>query len=145
MIAPTKLQVLRVTREFETSPDALFDAWTNPDMVGRWLFTTPGSESHSVEADVRPGGKWTITDIREGVEYKAVGEYLDVDRPGRLVFTFGMPQFSPALHKVTVEINATDKGAQLTLIQEGLPPEAIRPLEQGWREMFDMLAVILHG
>jgi hypothetical protein len=74
------------------SAERVFDAWVNPGTAAKWLFTTPKSEWHNAEMDVRVGGRWTIVDRREGTDYKAIGEYLEIDRPRRLAFTFGMPQ-----------------------------------------------------
>jgi uncharacterized protein YndB with AHSA1/START domain len=134
---------LRMTRRFEASADRVFDAWLKPEPAARWLFTTPGSEVNSTEMDVRVGGKWTIADTREGVVYTALGEYLEIDRPRRLVFSFGMPQFSPAFNRVVVEIHADDDGCVLALSQEELPEAFHEPTRQGWSEMFDGLTDLL--
>jgi len=140
MTAVSDDRPLRLQRHFDASPGRLFDAWTDPHLAAAWLFTTASSESHHAELDVRVGGKWEITDRRGGVDYRAVGEYLEVERPGRLVFSLGMPQFSEAFTKVTVEIAADGKGAALTLTQEDLPPAIVAETETGWAEMFDHLA-----
>ena len=132
-------RLLRMTRRFDAAPERLFDAWTMPSLVARWLFTTPTSEAHTAELDVRVGGQWVITDRRGGVDYRALGEYLEVERPRRLVFSFGMPQFAPGFSRVIVEISADGAGSLMTLTQDGLPPEAIAPTEDGWRQMFDEL------
>ncbi|MGH6971825.1 MAG: SRPBCC family protein, partial [Caulobacteraceae bacterium] len=94
-------------------------------------------ESHTTRLDVRVGGAWEIIDRRGGVDYRAIGEYVEVERPSRLVFTFGMPQFDPGFSRVTVEIAADGAGARMTLIHEILPPDSIPPLEDGWDKMFE--------
>ena len=33
-----------------------------------------------------------------------VGTYLEIDRPHRLVFTFGVPKFSPVMTRVTIDL-----------------------------------------
>ena len=130
---------LVMRRAFAVSPERLFDAWTDPAVAARWLFTTPDSQAHAAELDVRVGGRWTITDRRDGVDYVALGEYLEVDRPRRLVFTFGMPQFSPAFNTVTVEIAPAGDGSMMTLTQEHLPPEHHPAARDGWDAMFEAL------
>jgi uncharacterized protein YndB with AHSA1/START domain len=136
-------QSLRVTRRFEASPEAVFDAWLNPAVTARWLFTGPTSEAHTTELDVRVGGQWKITDRREGTDYVALGEYLEIDRPRRLVFSFAMPQFSPESCNVTVEVAAAGTGSLMTLTQEPTPAEAVKPTEDGWNGMFLGLDQIL--
>lgn len=137
------LQTLRITRRFDAAAERVFDAWTDPKTARRWLFTSPTSERNATEMDARLGGKWSITDRRDGVDYTAIGEYLEIDRPRRLVFSFCMPQFSPMSCNVTVEIAPDGDGCILTLAQEGVPTAALKPSEAGWAQMFDALAATL--
>ncbi|HEY3888201.1 MAG TPA: SRPBCC domain-containing protein [Caulobacteraceae bacterium] len=137
------LETLRITRRFDAAPERVFDAWIDPARAGLWLFTSPTSERHSTDLDVRVGGTWSITDRRDGVDYTALGEYLEIDRPRRLVFTFGMPQFSPLSCNVTVEIATDGDGCILTLSQDRMAPDALEPTKAGWSEMFDVLAAEL--
>lgn len=143
MTVAEEAQRLTMTRHFDASPERLFDAWADPQLAHAWLFTGPESEHHTVEMDLRVGGQWRIVDRRGGVDYTAVGEYLEIERPRRLAFTFGMPQFSPAFDKVTVEIAADGDGAVMTLVQEGLPPQYIAATEDGWAKMFEGLSLQL--
>ena len=133
-------QVLSLSRRFDAAPERLFAAWTDPAMARGWLFTTAASEANETLMDVRAGGAWTVVDRRDGAAYEAIGRFLAVEPPTRLVFTFGMPQISPAFTRVTVNLMADGEGAMLTLTQEGLPAEHIYATEQGWSDMFDALA-----
>jgi uncharacterized protein YndB with AHSA1/START domain len=136
---------LVLTRRFTVGLDALFDAWTNPAIAAKWLFTGPTSESHKTQMDVRVGGKWTITDRRGGTDYTALGEYVEVRRPHRLIFTFGMPVFSEEFDRIIVDIAPHDDGCIMTMTQEGLAPEAKAPSEEGWGWMFKGLEAALAG
>ena len=144
MIEQTRVTA-RVARRFDASPGRVFDAWLDPDTASRWLFTSPTSETHSTELDARVGGKWRISDRRGGVDYMALGEYLEIDRPRRLVFSFGMPQFSPLFSRVCVAIEPDGSGCILTLTQEGVAASDREGLELGWGDMFDQLAAALAG
>ena len=114
-----------------------------PAPAAKWLFTSPTSESHSTDLDVRVGGAWTIIDRREGVDYRAIGQYLEVDRPRRLVFTFDMPQFAEGFARLTVEIAADGTGALMTLTQEDVPAGGEAGLEEGWSAVFEAMAGLL--
>jgi len=139
-------QEIVITRVFKASPERVFDAWLDPQAVTNWLFTSPTSERNSAEIDARVGGSWTITDRRNGQDYKAVGEYVEINRPNRLVFTFGMPQFSTEFALITVVIEASGDGCVLTLThKESLSPEDYREVKAGWIKMFDTLSTALEG
>jgi uncharacterized protein YndB with AHSA1/START domain len=86
---------LTVTRRFSSSHERVFDAWLDPDMARRWLFTTAESEVACCEMDPRVGGSFTIVDRREDGDIEHVGTYLVIDRPKLLVFNFAVPKFSP--------------------------------------------------
>lgn len=51
--------------------------------------------------------------------FTAAGEYLEIDCPSRLVFTFAMPQFSTESDRIIVKIESHQTGCVLTLTQEG--------------------------
>ena len=106
--------IVIVMQQFNASPDRLFDAWLDPVLAGRWLFTTSSNESCVALIHATPGGASTITDRRDGVDYTAPGQYLGIDPPRRLLFSFGMPQLSPVLTRVVVEIAPRGEGSFLT-------------------------------
>lgn len=133
-------RVLVMTRRFEASPERVYDAWTNSKAAALWLFTGPTSKGHSCEMDARPGGRWTITDTREGVLYTALGEFIEADRPRRVSLTFGMPQFSPEYDLITVTFDADGDGCIMHFRQEGIAQDAKLPLKSGWTPMFMGLA-----
>lgn len=136
-------RALRMTRRFAAAPERVFDAWLAPETARRWLFASAADEAYHAEIDARVGGRYTITARRQGVDYTAVGEYLEIDRPRRLVFTFAMPQFAPEADWITVELAPDGDGCLLTFTQQGLPPEYIAATEEGWALMFDALAALL--
>ena len=131
-------RLLRITRRFEASPERVFDAWLDPAMARQWLFTSPETDiaARRVDIDARVGGKWLMTNACEGVELEGIGEYLEIDRPRRLVFTFAIPQFGPDFDRIVVEIAAEGAGCILTLTHELLPPEHHEATESGWGKMF---------
>jgi uncharacterized protein YndB with AHSA1/START domain len=138
----TETTSLTVTRRFDTVPERVFDAWLDPKMARQWLFTVPGGEIVTAENEPRIGGSFVFVDRRTDGDIRHVGEYLEIDRPHRLVFTFAVPQFSPAFDRVTVEIARLDKGCELTLTHEmaaALFAEWGEASRQGWTTMLGAL------
>jgi len=70
-----------VTRSFRASAELIFDCWTIPALIRRWLgpaewvFVT-------CEFDARVGGKWRfVTKGPDGTEMGSSGEVLEISRP----------------------------------------------------------------
>jgi uncharacterized protein YndB with AHSA1/START domain len=136
-------RILRITRRFAAPPERVFDAWLEPALVRRWLFRTPIDEQYTAEIDPRVGGAYTITARRGGMDYTAVGEYLEIERPRRLVLTFAMPQFAPDVDRLIVELEPDGTGCVMTFTQVGLPPDYKEASESGWGSMFAALEALL--
>jgi uncharacterized protein YndB with AHSA1/START domain len=133
---------VRVKRHFNASPERLFDAYVEPATARKWLFTTKTSKAE-YELDTRVGGSYTITRQSAGKQYVAIGKYLEIERPRRLVFTFGMPQFAADFDTIIVEITPDGDGSVMTLTQDGLRPGYEKSTLNGWGKMFDALAKAL--
>lgn len=132
---------LVVTRDYPHPPETVFDAWLDPDSARHWLFTTADSEMAKAEIDPRPGGKFLFVDRRpDHGDIEHVGEYLEIDRPRRIVFTFGVPKFSDEMTRVTIDIEPRPRGCRLTLIHERVPDEWRDQTEQGWTMILGALA-----
>ena len=109
--------IVRVSRHFPVSAERVFDAWLDPEAVGRWLFATPGGVMERVELDPRVGGRFLVAERRGEILAEHFGEYVEIDRPRRLVFTFAADR-DEAPSRVTVTIAADGDGSQLTLVHE---------------------------
>jgi uncharacterized protein YndB with AHSA1/START domain len=123
---------IRVSHRFTASAERVFDAWLDPANAGKWLFATPTGQMVRVEIDARVGGSFLFVDRREGVDVEHVGEYLELDRPRRLVFTFAVPLYSKEITRVSVDIVPLGAGCELTLTHEGVLPEWASRTQEGW-------------
>ena len=132
-------QTVRVSRRFAHPAEAVFDAWLNPAIAGKFLFATPTGVMKTVEIDAQVGGKFNIVETREGEDAEHVGEYLEIDRPRRLVFSFGN-NMSFAATTVTVEIADAPGGCELSLTHEGVLEDYASRTEGGWTMILDSLA-----
>lgn len=123
MTPPPNIQV-RVTHRFKASAERVFDAWLDPEKARHWLFTTRATPLVRSEIDARVGGIFRFCDLRDGEEVEHTGEYLELDRPRRLVFTFAVPKYSEERDRVTVDIVPLDPGCEVTLTHQMRPEHA---------------------
>ena len=80
---------VRVTRRYTAPPERVFDAWLDAEMIGKWMFgpALRDEEIVRLSLDARVGGSFSFVVRRQGEEIDHMGEYLEIDRPRRLVFT----------------------------------------------------------
>lgn len=79
--------VLRFVRTLAATPEEVFDAWTDPSSLRVWM--CPGAVEETVALlDVRVGGRLRIVMREPEREHVHTGEYLEVERPRRLAFTW---------------------------------------------------------
>lgn len=76
-----------VVRSFDAPRTLVFDAWTQPKLVQRWLLGPPGWTMPVCEMDARPGGKfrWRWRSVENGAEFGFSGEFHEVVKPSRIV------------------------------------------------------------
>ena len=89
-----------MTRVFDAPRDLVFEAHSSCEHMSRW-WGPRKYEIVSCEIDFRPGGTWRIVHRGpEGEEYAFRGEYREIVRPERIVWTF---EFEGMPGKVSVE------------------------------------------
>lgn len=136
--------LVRVTRRFSASPERVFDAWLDPDLIGRWMFgpALRDEEVLRLAIDARVGGSFSFLVRRQGAELDHVGTYREIDRPRRLVFTWGIAGESVEESVVTIDVVPLATGSELTLTHELDPKWAdyASRTEAGWTKMLDALA-----
>jgi len=138
----TKVTV-RVTHRFAASADRVFDAWLDPAIAGKWLFATSTGRMVRVAIDARVGGAFAFVDRREGEDIEHIGEYREIDRPRRLVFTFAVPKLSADMTRVAIDIAPHGEGCDLTLTHEDVLPDYAERTQAGWGKLLDGLAAAL--
>ena len=137
---------ISIVRTFDASPEALFEAWTNPAEFGRW-FGTESTAVEDVRMDVRVGGSWTARMILgDGAEIGWHGSYLEVDPPHHLVLSLS-DRPGDQFERVSVHLKKIEGGTEMTFTQSGghMPSENYAQAEEGWRSFFEDLAKGLSG
>jgi uncharacterized protein YndB with AHSA1/START domain len=124
----------------------VFGAMTDELKLARWWgprgFTAP-----SIDLDARPGGSYAIQmQPPEGDAFHLCGEFLQVDPPERLVYTFRWDPPDPDDRETVVTLSLQQLGdrTQVELTQGEFTTEERRALhEGGWADSFNRLAELL--
>lgn len=83
---------LEVTRDMSHAPERVFDAWLNPDLLAKFMTPGPGMTVPEATSDAREGGRFRIVmQAPDATLIPHEGEYLTIDRPNTLVFTWASP------------------------------------------------------
>jgi uncharacterized protein YndB with AHSA1/START domain len=74
------------TRLIDASPEQLFEAVSDPAQLALW-WGPQGFTNTFAEFDFRPGGAWNFTmHDPEGTDYPNESEFVEIEKPGRIVF-----------------------------------------------------------
>jgi uncharacterized protein YndB with AHSA1/START domain len=78
-----------VTRSFKAPRALVFRAYTEPELVRRWMLGPPGWSMPVCEMDVRVGGRyqWRWRSDTDGKEFGFAGTFREVQPPAKLVHT----------------------------------------------------------
>jgi uncharacterized protein YndB with AHSA1/START domain len=132
--------ILVLVRRFAAPPEQVFDAWTAREQWQAWI--GPEGVTCDVPAlDARPGGAYRV-DMRmsDGSLIPVAGEFRTVDRPHRLVFTWGWNGDPDRQSLITLSFEERDGATEFTLRQEGLPSVQSRDDHgRGWSSALNKL------
>ena len=103
-----------MSRLFNASRRLVFEAMTRPEHVMRWWGCL--GEGYSVpvcEIDLRVGGRWRFVNRHPKGEVAFHGEYLEIDPPGRLVFTEIFEVYPDTVSVVTSQLVEEGRATRL--------------------------------
>jgi len=132
---------VQIRRRLRAGADEIFDLWTKPDLMIRWLSPFPGAVECRATCDLRPGGAFNLV-MSSGSSIREVsGAYLQIERPRKLVFTWSGPLTDHVTTLVTVELHPRGDETDLVLTHERLPTSAMfEGHTKGWGQILHHLA-----
>ncbi len=133
---------LVVRRTIRASAERLFEAWTRPEHLRAWWGPRPVTCS-GAEVDLRVGGRYRIDNALPGGGTLVIhGEFREIERPSKLVYTWRMGQGATAeASLVTVRFEARGDATEVVIVHENVLDEAERDShEKGWDGCLDALA-----
>src|SRR5580692_10977343 len=96
--------IVQVRRRLKAGAEQIFDLWTKPDLMVRWMSPFPGAVDCKANCDLRPGGAFSLVMSSEQSSREVSGTYVQVDWPRKLVFTWIGPLTHNVNTLVTVEL-----------------------------------------
>jgi uncharacterized protein YndB with AHSA1/START domain len=139
------MRTLRLVRQIKARPSIVFEALTTPEGIARWWGPDAGPVL-SAETDVRIGGRFKVRfRMLDGSEHESAGEYLEIERPKRLVMSWqwtvgSEPDEVGNLSRLAFDLEPIESGTELTLTHAQLKTEASRISHaQGWAGAIEKL------
>ena len=150
LTTPTDQEIV-MKRVFHAPRRLIFEAFTQPDMLKRWLLGPPGWSMVVCDIDLRVGGayRWVWRHDADGHEMGMGGVYREIVAPERLVSTekFDQPWYPG---EAVGSIVLTEQGGQTTLTQTiRYQSREVRdgvlktPMEQGVAASYNRLESLL--
>lgn len=136
----TAPEVLRVSRTFAASPERVFAALTEPELLKQWW--GPGGFSlPTATVDLRVGGSYRFgMQPPQGEVMWLTGTFKEIRRPSRLVYTWAWESAPQMETVVTIELREASGATEVLVTQERFPDaEATRQHLVGWEGGFDRL------
>lgn len=131
-----KIRFLPIPRE------QVFAAWLDPASQAQWML--PGNvTAATIESDPRVGGKFRIVMEHGGDGAEHWGEYLTIEPPSLLSFTWISANTNLLTTTVTIDFLKAEGGTELILTHRGLPPAKVTAHETGWGDIVRKAAEIL--
>jgi uncharacterized protein YndB with AHSA1/START domain len=134
-----------VVRELaiDASPETVWEFLVDPDKAIRWM-------GQSAELDARPGGLYRVAVIPGNT---ARGEFVEVDAPRRLVFTWGWEpgalsasSLEPGTSTIEIDLVPSGEGTTLRFSHTGLPSEeSAQSHGHGWDHYLARLVTVAAG
>jgi uncharacterized protein YndB with AHSA1/START domain len=142
MDEPVRGLVLRLTRVLAAPPQRIFRALSDPAELMAWWgpqgFTIP-----AIELDLRVGGRYRFTmQPPDGQPFHLSGEFLEIDPPRRLSYTFRWEEPDPDDRTTVATLSLQESGAatDVSLTQGEFATDALLALHRnGWNDSLDKL------
>jgi uncharacterized protein YndB with AHSA1/START domain len=137
--------ILRSSQRVEAPRERVFALLTVPHELAKWWgprgFTNP-----EVSLDLRVGGRYRITmQPLDGAAFHLTGEFVEIDRPRRLRYTFDWEEPDPDDRTTVVDLmlDDLDGATKVSLIHGEFATAARLNLHQvGWTETLEKLAAL---
>ena len=139
MDAATDTTVYERTLAIDASPETVWEFLVDPEKLMRW-------KGINADLDAQPGGTFRCEVIPGHI---ARGEYVEIDKPNKLVFTWGWDgsaDVPPGSSTIVIELASDGEGTSLRFVHKDLPnAQAIASHAHGWDHYLPRLETAAGG
>jgi glutathione S-transferase len=131
--------------DIAAQPESVFQALVDPQQVVQWWGQAGVYRCTKFESDLRTGGKWRSAGVDgEGRNFEVAGEYLEVDRPRLLMYSWVATWTGDMKTTVRWELEPTKEGTHVRIRHSGFAarPEVAQNY-RGWPRMLGWLRAFL--
>jgi uncharacterized protein YndB with AHSA1/START domain len=128
-------ETLVVRRVIPVPRERVFQAWLDPKSLAQWM-RPGGATDATAEVDPKVGGRFRIIMIEGPKRYEHTGEYLAIEPPEWLEFTWISEATDHRTTVVTIEFLERDRGTELVLTHRRLPAQQVESHRGGWTDIF---------
>jgi uncharacterized protein YndB with AHSA1/START domain len=131
--------------DIDAPPADVYQALTDPAELAAWWGSPDTYRTFDWAIDLRVGGAWSCQaeDPATGRQSTVRGEYLELDPPHRLAYTW-QPSWDNFLATVIrIELQPVPSGTRVRLIHSGFEgrPESCQGHSEGWKRVLGWLAL----
>jgi uncharacterized protein YndB with AHSA1/START domain len=143
MTVQPQLPTARVERVLPAPPADAYDAWLQEDALRDFICPAPGRAA-SVSIDPRIGGHLRFLMTFPDQEIEVTGEYIALERPSHISFTWRCSDTGDLESIVTVAFAPHGKGETLmTITHSKQPAQLVEKHQAGWTSVADQLQASL--
>jgi uncharacterized protein YndB with AHSA1/START domain len=135
--------LLVVRRTMPVPREEVFAAWLDPASLQQWM--RPGDVAATAEVDPRVGGKFRIVMSHGNRDDEHWGEYLAIESPSRLSFTWISAHTDLQPTVVTIDFLAKGRSTEVVLTHRRLPLARRDAHRDGWSDILRKLDLALSG
>ena len=138
MNTATSTTVYERTLAIDASPETVWEFFVDPERAKRWM-------GIDMDLDPQPGGVYRCQVIPGNT---ALGEFVEVDRPNRIVFTWGWDGNAnepPGSSTVEIELTPVEGGTNVRFQHQLVTAEAAASHKVGWDHYLPRLEIAAAG
>ena len=134
--------IIKAEIEIAATPERVFRSLTDPTELAAWWGSDEMYRTFDWMIDLRAGGKWSTSALgADGTKGTVDGEYIEVDPPKRLVYTWRPSWDDFQVTTVQYDLQPTATGTRLLVTHTGFGDRAMAAAGtgEGWKRVLEWM------